>query len=218
MISTAQSRAARGLLNWTQQDLASASGLSKTAINNFEKGNSDIKSESLRAIENAFQKGGVILTQQDGVRRKTSNMAILQGPNALTELLHDILETISADDEILFLNAEAHPPSQAEANQVNMYINDLNRTASKKRALCAKQTQSRYVTRHETRWLTDEFASLYTSLILYGTKTATLIWQSDMITLIESADITAAERARFEALWHNSQELSENKDAKIKRN
>ena len=42
MITIGQCRAARGLLDWTQQDLAEACGLSKTAINNFEKGHSDI--------------------------------------------------------------------------------------------------------------------------------------------------------------------------------
>ena len=34
MITIEQCRAARGLLGWTQQDIADASGLSKTAINN----------------------------------------------------------------------------------------------------------------------------------------------------------------------------------------
>jgi len=202
MISIAQSRAARGLLNWTQQDLADASGLSKTAINNFEKGNSDIKSESLRAIQGAFDKAGIALVVNDGVQRKQDRSTILRGPHSMTELMHDILNTAHApDDEILFLNADAHAPSQKEKNQVHFYADELTKAGMSKRILCAPNAPSLYGSIKETRWLPETTAQLITSHILYGDKTAMLVWQSDTIIIIQSKAINAAESARFEALW-----------------
>jgi transcriptional regulator with XRE-family HTH domain len=93
MITIEQCRAARGLLDWTQQDLSDASGLSKTAINNFEKGHSDIKYESLRAVRMAFESADVEFVDQ-GVRRRDETARILKGPNAWDMLLDDIRDTV----------------------------------------------------------------------------------------------------------------------------
>lgn len=52
-------RAARGLLNWTQEDLANAAGLSRTMVRNFETGRSEPTRISLSAMQMAFLKNGV---------------------------------------------------------------------------------------------------------------------------------------------------------------
>ena len=70
MVTIEQCRGARGILGWTQQDLADASGLSKTAINNFEKQHSDIKAESLRAIRLAFESANIEFIGSEGVSKK----------------------------------------------------------------------------------------------------------------------------------------------------
>ena len=79
MLTIEQCRGARGLIGWTQQDLADASGLSKTAINNFEKRHSDIKAESLKAIRMAFESMDIEFLEQNGVRRKSENARLLKG-------------------------------------------------------------------------------------------------------------------------------------------
>ena len=94
MLTIEQCRAARGMLGWTQQDLADASGLSKTAINNFEKGHSDIKTESLRAIRMAFESLDLEFIGQEGLRKKKDNIRILKGETALESLADDIEKTI----------------------------------------------------------------------------------------------------------------------------
>ncbi|WP_235817677.1 helix-turn-helix domain-containing protein [Brucella cytisi] len=59
MITAAQIRAARALLNWKQTDLASASGVSEMSVKNLEKGQTDPRVSTLRAIENAFAQSGI---------------------------------------------------------------------------------------------------------------------------------------------------------------
>lgn len=204
MITIPQCRAARGLLDWTQQDLATASFLSKTAINNFEKGNSDIKSDSLRAIQTAFENANIEFTANEGLKRRTDQHSILSGPHALTELLHNIAQTAAPDDEILFLNADARPPSAAEQNQVAMYADDIKFKHPNKRALCQSDVQSIYASDDQRRNLPAGAELLTTSQIIYGNKVATLLWKSDSITIIQSDTISKAERARFEACWHKS--------------
>jgi transcriptional regulator with XRE-family HTH domain len=65
-ISPAQCRAARGLLDWSQQDLADASGVGNTTICNFEGGHSSPQQAKLDALRRAFERAGVIFVERDG--------------------------------------------------------------------------------------------------------------------------------------------------------
>ncbi|MBX8812124.1 helix-turn-helix transcriptional regulator [Ochrobactrum sp. MR34] len=58
-LSSAQSRAARGLLNWSQTQLATASNLSESTIRDFEKGRRTPAINNLAAIKRALEDAGV---------------------------------------------------------------------------------------------------------------------------------------------------------------
>lgn len=58
-MTPAQCRAARGLLDWTQRDLAAASRASEPAIRQFEKGQRATNGSTIVAMEHAFGKAGV---------------------------------------------------------------------------------------------------------------------------------------------------------------
>ena len=76
MISAAQIRAGRALLEWTRQQLADASDTSHSTIADYEKGrNQSMLTETARKIIAAFAKAGVEFTGADkhhgaGVRWK----------------------------------------------------------------------------------------------------------------------------------------------------
>jgi transcriptional regulator with XRE-family HTH domain len=65
MLTPAQLRAARGLLGWTQAELAKASGVHRNSINTFEKESSDPKRSTLLALERALAKAGVVFIDAD---------------------------------------------------------------------------------------------------------------------------------------------------------
>jgi transcriptional regulator with XRE-family HTH domain len=54
-----QSRAARGLMNWTLADLAAASSLSLSTVKNFENSLRDTTTANLIAIRRALEDAGV---------------------------------------------------------------------------------------------------------------------------------------------------------------
>ena len=68
MITRAQIRAARGLLGWSQSDLAEAAGLTLNQIKRIERGALDPRASMLAAIEGAFRQNNVIFLDQDDVR------------------------------------------------------------------------------------------------------------------------------------------------------
>jgi DNA-binding transcriptional regulator YiaG len=67
-----QCRAARGLLQWTQNELAAHSGISGTAIRNFENGITSPNPATLIVLRQTLEKAGVEFTDGDqpGVRMR----------------------------------------------------------------------------------------------------------------------------------------------------
>jgi transcriptional regulator with XRE-family HTH domain len=72
MITGAQIRAARALLNWSRGDLARVSGVSANAIANIEMGASRPLAITLDSIQRSLEKSGVAFTNGDepGVKLK----------------------------------------------------------------------------------------------------------------------------------------------------
>lgn len=68
MIDAAQMRAALGLLDWKQKDLAERSGVSVATIRNVDAGIRDIRSSTLRAIQEAFESAGVVFMEPGDMR------------------------------------------------------------------------------------------------------------------------------------------------------
>lgn len=65
-LTPAQCRAARGLVNMTQQQLAEASGVSLRTITHFEKGGRTPIPAILRALKDALEAAGVIFIPSNG--------------------------------------------------------------------------------------------------------------------------------------------------------
>ncbi len=205
MITIEQCRAARGLLGWTQQDLADACGLSKTAINNFEKGHSDIKNESLKAIRMSFESADVEFIGQDGIRKKTEHVQTLKGSNAFINLLDDIYETLrSSGGEVLISNVNKRTTNQAPRQKLAQHLERLRRHNVEERVLCTEGTISSLTSIDHCRWTpkTSEAAGMAT--FIYGHKVAFELWEQSMIIIVNSRETCNSERRRFEHLWANA--------------
>lgn len=76
-ISPGQCRAARGLLDISQRQLAEAAGVSLTAIKDFESNSRTPRPATLKAIQDAIERAGIMLIPVngggEGVRRSTSS-------------------------------------------------------------------------------------------------------------------------------------------------
>jgi transcriptional regulator with XRE-family HTH domain len=66
MISSSQCRAARGLLDWSQQQLADAANVGIVTVRHFEAGKVDPRPATLVVIERAFTAAGVEFIDEDG--------------------------------------------------------------------------------------------------------------------------------------------------------
>ncbi|KAB2700318.1 helix-turn-helix transcriptional regulator [Ochrobactrum sp. Kaboul] len=66
MITPAQCRAARALIEWSRDDLASACAVALRTIVDFERGAREPRRVTLQAIRAALEAAGVIFIDQNG--------------------------------------------------------------------------------------------------------------------------------------------------------
>ena len=207
MLTIEQCRGARGLLGWTQQDLADASGLSKTAINNFEKGHSDIKAESLRGIRMAFESAEIEFLEQDGLRKRSENIRILKGPSSMSDLLDDISQTAFArGSEILISNVDNTLSSQISTQKLFDHIELLKTNGLSERVLCVEGTKNVLSPNDECRWVSRQDMTGRLVTFVYGSKVAFQFWDQSMIVIINSVEVQKSETRRFEQLWNRGRE------------
>jgi DNA-binding XRE family transcriptional regulator len=65
-ISPEQSRAARGLLDWSRDELATRCGVAKRTIIRFEAGDGETRGSTLANIRAALELAGVIFVEENG--------------------------------------------------------------------------------------------------------------------------------------------------------
>ncbi|HEV7323510.1 MAG TPA: helix-turn-helix transcriptional regulator [Bosea sp. (in: a-proteobacteria)] len=65
-VSPAQCRAARALIGWSQDQLATASKVAKATIANFEAGRRASYDRTLEDIRTALESAGVIFVEENG--------------------------------------------------------------------------------------------------------------------------------------------------------
>lgn len=204
MVTIAQCRAARGLLGWTQQELADASGLSKTAINNFEKGHSDMKAESLKAIRIAFENRDIEFWGAAGVRIREDGAEILKGAGALALLLDDITRTLKDTDGDLLISA----PDGSWQEQQKTLDQYLPRLGKKRiRILCSAGDAAIWSEFGDCRQINPRHEASMVSFC-YGAKVALVLWQEKAIAILSSPAAADAETARFELLWGSAHETA----------
>jgi transcriptional regulator with XRE-family HTH domain len=66
MITSSQCRAARGLLEWTQQELADRAGVGIVTVRQFEGGLNEPRRATLEVIRHALEAAGVDFIQENG--------------------------------------------------------------------------------------------------------------------------------------------------------
>ena len=66
MITPSQCRAARGLLDWTQQELADAAHIGVATVRQFEGGGAESREATLAVLRRAFEEAGVEFIEENG--------------------------------------------------------------------------------------------------------------------------------------------------------
>ncbi len=209
MITIEQCRAARGMLDWTQQELAGKAGLSKTAINNFEKGYSDIKLESLNAIRGAFEEAGVQFIDTVGITRRMETAKILRGESAFGELIKDIEAT--GCEEIMICYIDGGSTDHAGSIKMLDFLRRFKLRNIRIRLLTNEGVLTDII---DMRILRSEAVKLGVLTFIYAGKSAFALWGRSVIIIVDSLETAEAGRRHFEYLWTTAEPPALKKEAR----
>lgn len=218
MITAAQLRAARGLLDWTRSELAKACGLSAETIKNIEHGVYAPQESTINAIVNTFAKQNVEFTEHDGLRRTNESVVIFRGTRGFREFMDDVYEAacspsaaIGGDKPICVSNVDDRLFVETLKDYAPVHVERMNKLKNVKILVLTGQkdfyrvAKSEYI---EYRW-SGQDGTVYVPFYVYGDKFAILIFKENeeaKVVVISSALVAKTYREQFAILWKNSNE------------
>lgn len=96
-IQPEQIRAARALLDWSQQDLADASSVSKDTVKNYELSNNKPNTQTLTRIIGALEVAGIEFLSDGGLRPSRERIRTIEGSEGVRHLMDLIYKTCIQD-------------------------------------------------------------------------------------------------------------------------
>lgn len=216
MITPAQLRAARGLLDWTRSELAKASGLSAETIKNIEHGIYTPQETTIAAIKNAFAEHHVEFTEHDGVRRNTETVTIFQGSDGFKRFMDDVYKaasdpsaSINGDKPIYVSNVDDRLFCDNLGPYAQFHVERMNKLKNVK--ICVLTGEKDFYEAPDTGYIEYRWSGHDTNVLVpfyvYGDKFAILIFKNDSdprIVVISSPLVAKTYREQFEVLWKDS--------------
>ncbi len=208
MITIEQIRAARALLNWSQEELASAAVISKPAVANLERGSAQPRTETLNAIQKALEDGGMEFLDNTGVRLRGEklNVQAFEGKNAIFRLWDDQFETLHHNGGVrMFFGIDEknidHLVGQKTFRNMMEKFHKNNITSK----LLIREGDTYFVEPvSHYRWISNELFEQI-PFCVYGNKYAINITSPhQQIIIIESKTIAESYRKQFEHIWENA--------------
>lgn len=203
-ITTAQIRGARGLLNWSQQDLSDRTGISSTSLGSIENGVTTPRESTIAAIMKAFEDAGIEFTTNDGVRRKSAEITILRGQQGFQKFSYSIRDCIQNDSrEILQAYVDDRKFAELLGNEAYPHVERMEAMKTKRFKILQRENDAYFPAKNyaEYRWIPSK-QFLAVPFVVYGENLAVILFEPEPIIIINNFPLVAdAYRLQFLALW-----------------
>ena len=197
-IQPRQIRAARGLLDWLQRDLAARAGISDISVVNIESGKTNPQPQTVDKIIRAFEAEGIVFTKQ-GVELRDETVQVLSGEDWFLAVLDDVYFTLmdKPDAELLIESGDERLSPPEVINRVRKIRN----AGIKMRVMVEEGNTHLMGALKEYRYIPSANYNNQVSLI-YGDKVAVCTDSSSAKSIIfRDALLAKARRNMFDLLW-----------------
>lgn len=203
-ITTAQIRGARGILNWSQNDLAERTGISATSIGSIEKGQSQPRESTIASIQKAFEDGGIEFIGREGVRVKSGEITTYTGQAGFWDFYDDLYNTLAkTPSEVLVNNVDERLFVKWLGDKREEHVKRMKEIKGVTYKILIKEGDTFFPADEyaEYRWISKQFFSSV-PFYLYPDKLAMmLLEETPTIIVLDYPAIAAAYRTQFEAIW-----------------
>jgi transcriptional regulator with XRE-family HTH domain len=208
-ITSRQIRAARGLVGWSQSDLALSAGLSRSTIAAIEKESGNPTQDIISRIRTVLESNRVEFLPQEGVRIRHPAISEDDAPDANRRLLDDIYFVASryklqrGTNEILIFGLRAEEDAQDSVGDdfLTTHLERLKEAGLQEKILCGPDARTFIAPRAAYRRLAELDLSQNT-VHIYADRVAIVHWRpKEFVITIESEPIASALRSMFNLLW-----------------
>jgi transcriptional regulator with XRE-family HTH domain len=209
IVSAAQCRAARALLNWSQPDLATICGVHVQTISAFENETSTPTKTTLQKISSAFEDGGIDFLPDSGVRLAQQNHIVYQGYDRYQDFYKDVYNVAQqVGGDFCVSNVNERDFIIWHGDELSTHVGRMEKTAKENpnfrmRLLSREGDTFMPAKGYATyRWIPDrQFRGV--PFYVYGDRFAILIFDKDdvYISVIRDKRVADAYRAQFDLAW-----------------
>lgn len=205
-ITAAQIRGARGVLNWTQGDLAERTDISATSIGSIESGTTQPRESTLATIQRVFEEAGIEFTDNDGVRVKAGDVKVYKGRHGFLEFYEDIYKTLHTQPgEVIVSNVDERDFEKwLKEDNVHKHVNRIGAIEGVSYRILIREGDTHFLADpgySKYRWIPKSFFSSV-PFYVYDGKLAIILFGAEPTVIVLSYPAVAdAYRTQFEALW-----------------
>lgn len=218
IISSCQIKAARALLDWSQDNLAEKSGLSIATIRKIEAGNASPRGKTNEQLRQAFEESGLDFLERDGLQRKKQDIIFYRGENSAKDFFDDVYSTVSKNGghiSVVCSNSNTFL-SKALKEHITPHLNRMAEIKNMINARCIFTKKSDYIPaaaymeyRHLSENLIDSVP-----FYIYNDKCGIRLSDSDTsphIMVIQSKELADTYNKQFKSMWDKATLLSKPK-------
>lgn len=213
IIRAGQIKAARAILDWSQEDLAQKTGLALNTIRNLETGSISPREKTVSVIRQAVEKAGLEFIEPAGVRLRMEEINVHHGPESHEMLLEDMLQTTQKTDgeiAVIIKTQEMLAQSFGVTNRADLNrLDRLNAVASVKCLLLDTSAPPFPMPRVQFRAIRMDY-STPTPYFVYGNKHALVLSEGRAqfrFIVFTWPSLAHSYRSHFHALWDKAEPL-----------
>ena len=210
MITGRQIRAARALLDISQDELATSAGLTKQGISKIEDGSVQPREGTLADIQRVFVTRGIEFMDNQGVRFRPEGVHILTGREGLIALMEDIYDCCRRGiaGDVVLAGAPEDDFQRILGDYDAVYIANMSSVPGLKMRTLIQEGDTNFVSGAYTeyRWAPKAIFNAV-PFYAYADKLAIIVFHtnpSPRIFMIQSKIIAEAYRQQFESMWGQS--------------
>lgn len=207
MITIEQIKAARGLLEWTQDDLALFAKISRPTLTKIECRHVRPQGGTIAKIQTCLEKAGIEFLP-GGVRlvQEAFRVKVFDGESAILRFFQDVYRTHEKTGGVVRffgLDERRFVEVLGEA-RTRQLVKQFDRFKIEERLLVL-EGDSYFIQRPSCyRWLSKE-AFMQVPYNVYGDKLAMIVWTPSLkVMTIENPQIAASYRQHFDYFWERA--------------
>lgn len=210
ILTARQIKVARALLDWSQEDLSEACGLSIATIRKLELGFISPRHSTTSVIRETLERAGVEFLDGDGARRRAEDIVTYKGASGIRSFIDDITDTVRRSGGDVFLICPVYDGLLGLCTKHFEALLSLNASTTIKCLHTEVIDLCLSTPRFEHRFISRQYVDPL-PFCVYGNKLALIVSGANTevkVVVMGSTVAAQASRRQFYSMWEKATPLA----------